>query len=293
MYRYPFANWKDLSTAIGMPNDAIAAAAPAAEKLLSEEKFSLIALTEAIREKKDTLSMLQAICDRQNLEHDLGIMTICLLIAPCFREDFAIHGLSEEIYINSMREIYVWSLTCLENRGHWGLYQYDWIHNFLTRDILRLGRLEFHQVIYGGPDWSCGDTTVTRGDRVINIHIPADGPFPIEEVMDAFQRAYTHFGQTGWAVFHCSSWLLYEGNRMFLKPESNICRFMNLFHIIESHGAENCGDLWRIFGVRDSYDPAVLPRHTSLQKALAEHMENGGVMGHGKGFFLFDGKTIR
>ena len=36
-----------------------------------------------------------------------------------------------------------------------------------------------------------------------------------------------------------------------------------------------------------------LPRKTSLQKALAAHIENGGTMGSGLGLFLFDGKTIR
>ena len=51
--------------------------------------------------------------------------------------------------------------------------------------------------------------------------------------------------------------------------------------------------LLRIFGVRDSYAPEELPRKTSLQKALAAHIENGGTMGSGLGLFLFDGKTIR
>ena len=78
-----------------------------------------------------------------------------------------------------------------------------------------------------------------------------------------------------------------------MKPDSNICRFMDHFHIVASEGRADCGDLWRIFGVRDSYAPEELPRKTSLQKALAAHIENGGTMGSGLGLFLFDGKTIR
>lgn len=296
MNQYPFSMWREIARAIDMPTDAISAAGPIAPVFLEKERFSLIALTEAVREnrhKAQTFDMIYAMCDRQSIDRDAGMMTAALLIAPCFHADYTAHGLSDEIYIDSMRDIKVWSVTCYENRGHWGLYQFGWVHNFFTREILRLGRLEFHQIAYEGPTFVCGDTTVEKGDRVINIHIPADGPLPEEEVMDAFRRAYDFFGQTGWAVFHCGSWLLYEGNRAFMKPDSNICRFMDHFHIVASEGRADCGDLWRIFGVRDSYAPEELPRKTSLQKALAAHIENGGTMGAGLGLFLFDGKTIR
>ena len=290
---YPFAAWRKLASEIDMPADAVAAAESVLPMLLKDDPFALVALVEAIRYRRDKPEMLYAICNKAGVERDLGMMTICLLIAPCFREDYLAHDLSPEIYIDSMRDIRVWSVTCYENRGHWGLYQYSWVRNFFYRSILRLGRLEFHQIAYEGPTFVCGDTTVQSGDRVINIHIPADGPFPEEAVLDSFRRAYDFFGQTGWAVFHCGSWLLYEGNRDFMKPDSNICRFMDHFHIVASEGRADCGDLWRIFGVRDSYAPENLPRKTSLQKALAAHIGNGGTMGSGLGLFLFDGKTIR
>lgn len=290
---YPFAAWRRLASDIDMPTDAIAAAESVVPVLLRDNPFALVALVEAIRHRRDKPEMIYEICDKAEVEHDLGMMTICLLIAPCFREDYLRRDISNAIYIDSMRDIKVWSVTCYENRRHWGLYQYSWVRNFFYCSILRLGRLEFHQITYGGATFVCGDTTVQTGDRVINIHIPADGPFPEDAVFDSFLRAYDFFGQTGWAVFHCGSWLLYKGNRDFMKPDSNICRFMNHFHIVSSEGIKNCGDLWRIFGVRDSYAPEHLPRNTSLQKALAEHIENSGTMGSGIGLFLFDGKTIR
>ena len=72
---------------------------------------------------------------------------------------------------------------------------------------------------------------------------------------------------------------------MILSESSNIYKFMKRCDIIDFGVSETNGDLWRIFDT-DENELKLLPRNTSLQKAYAEHMENGGKMGWGFGVIV-------
>ena len=75
MNQYPFAHWREIARAIDMPADAVKVAEPIVPIFLENERFSLIALTEAVRENKhkaQTFEMIYAMCDRQRSEHTRG-----------------------------------------------------------------------------------------------------------------------------------------------------------------------------------------------------------------------------
>ena len=86
--------------------------------------------------------------------------------------------------------------------------------------------------------------------------------------------------------FSCLSWMLDPQYEFLLKPNSRILAFMRQYYLfpIAEGGADA---LWRIFGedgLRDGIASA--PRHTSMQRKVAEFIERGGKLRSGGGFLL-------
>ena len=286
-----FAHALDIAAKTGFTAEQIAEISPMMEKVLGTSPDAFAELEKAVLEGRDNRDVLLEVTRPLGVEDDLGTLALSLLLTHVSHGYYREKGIAEDIYLDSMRDIRVWTQTCLENRHHLGLYQYSWVRNFYRADIVRLGRLEFHIIKYEleKPYTACG-ITVNKGDPVINIHIPADGHMEPEDVQDAFRRAYRYFGKTGISPFVCESWLLYEKNRLFCRPESRMVSFMDCFTILESTDIPDCGDLWRVFGHRPTYDPDTLPDDTPLRRQLKEHLKNGGTMGAGHGIFLHNGE---
>ena len=280
----------DLAARIGLPEEYLAAADPVVCRIA--ESFPE-RLQEIARDFHRT-EPIRALAEELGEERDLTMLAVGLLLGLRAHALYRDRGIDDEVYYASMRELTVWSKTCMRERGHIGFYEWNWFVNFLDASIVRLGRLEFHEVPFRrGAIWTKAGVTVKGGDKVINIHIPEDGPLEPDAVTDALRRAYRYFGRSGSAVFVCDSWLLWRGNYDFLPQTSRIRAFMDRFDIIFSEDVKNSHDLWRVFGHRDSYAPASLPRDTGLRRAMADHLaKTGGVMGSGYGVFLFDGERI-
>lgn len=277
---------------IGFTEEQTAAFRAAGERILAQSAPAFAVLERAVLVGADTEAMFRDVSRSVGLEDDFGMLTLCLLLTPAVRRLYRDQGISGEIFYDSMREIQIWAKTCLDSRRRLGLYEYGWIRNFFTASIVRLGRLEFHIVPFSQESaYSACGITVNPGDPVINTHIPADGPLDPEQVLDAFRRAYRYFGKTGLAPIVCRSWLLYPKNRLFCAPDSRIVAFLDCFDILES-SEPNVGDLWRVFGWRDVYDPDTLPENSSLQKRLKRRLQSGGCMGEGYGVLLHDGENI-
>lgn len=289
--QHTFVHAIEAAVKIGFTGEQIGVLSPVMYQILEAKPDDWQALANDLLSGEDDKDKVYAITRSLGLEDDLGMLAICLLLTEASHRYYREHHIDEEIYWASMRDIWVWTQTCIENRHHLGVYQYGWLHNFWRADIVRLGRLEFHIIEYDldTPYTACG-VTVQKGDPVINTHIPADGHFEPADVQDAFCRAYRYFGKTGITPIVCSSWLLYPDNRKFCAPNSRMVAFLDNFTILQSYGKQDSGDLWRVFGVRDSYEPDTLPENTPLQRQLKKHLQNGGTMGSGYGILLHDGK---
>lgn len=288
---------KDVSTIktfaekIKLPKEACAVVLPLCETILSSyaEEYSVI-----FRNMQDA-SQIYTLAKKMKKDRDLVMLAVCLLLGTDVRDHYAERSIDEEVYWSSMRDITVWTKTCMKMRGHVGLYEYGWIINFLNASIVRLHRLEFHVISFlNNKTWSKAGVTVNSGDPVINIHIPEDGPLAHEDVLESYRRAYRYFGCTGTRAFVCHSWLLYPGNYEFLSARSNIRDFMNDFDIIQRDDSKYCGDLWRVFGPCQPFDdPSKFPRDTELQRNMIKYLdEHDFVTGAGYGIFLFDGEKI-
>lgn len=204
------------------------------------------------------------------------------------------NGWPEEVFWDSHLDLKIWCDCAYAKNGIYGLQNMGWLAPQIRGDLYRIGRLQFHQIPFPICDkYIHPALTVNRNDTVINIHIPEGEPFVREKRLDAYRKAYKFFGCKGPAAFVCFSWLLYTPHYDFLSDKSNIVDFMNDFDILVYHNSRaEFGDMWRVFGQREDYNLADLPRNTSLQRAYASRLENGGKLGSGDGIFIFDGEKI-
>ena len=276
---------------IGLPEEAQILAVPLSERIFNEYPEEYAAIREKIQDKEQ----IYALAEKMNEEQDLVMLAVCLLLGIDAEALYRERGIAEDIYWASMRDITIWTKTCMKMRGHVGLYEYGWIINFLQASIVRLHRLEFHIISFmDNKTWTKAGVTVNGGAPVINIHIPEDGPLNHDDVIESYRRAYRYFGCTGVQAFVCSSWLLYPGNYEFLSERSNIRKFMNDFDIITRHDSRWSNDLWRVFGpTLPCDDPAKLPQNTELQRGMSRYLrEHDCTTGSGYGIFLFDGEKV-
>lgn len=280
-----------LAVGIGLPEDYFDAVAPVCEEILRnhEAEFS------AIKADMKNPDLYNTLSDKMGVYADLCWMAVYMLHAVDAKKIYDAKGHTERIYYDSMREITIWSKVCMKDWGHIGVHdQLDWLSRFFSNDLVRLGRLEYEIIpFHKNLKWEKHGLSVVGGDPVINIHIPEDGGLKKELVLDSFKQAYRYFGCTGKAVFICGTWLLYPCNRDYMQEGSNILKFMDNFDIIDREDAPNHRDLWRVFGKRQSYIPAELPRDTELQRRLADYLATHDmVFGRGVGIFAHDGENL-
>lgn len=235
-----------------------------------------------------------ALADKLGENTDKVMLALCMMMCVDAKVRYDEIGASDEIYYASMRELTIWSKRCFAERGHVGIYGHDWMNNFIEPHLFRIGRLEFERLKFEeGCEYHGHGIDLAGGDGVINIHIPEDGALCHDEVIESYRKAYEFFGLKGNSPFVCHTWLLYPGNRDFLPEKSNIRAFMDDFELVYSKDIKNCSDLWRVFGRRESYDPATLPRDNSLRKNLAEYLEtHDNVTGIGYGVLVHNGENI-
>ncbi len=291
-------NIKAFAENIALPAKALETVLPVCEiifKAYAEVYDSIKANAFCASRANDAvLEGIKAIAEKESIHQDLAMLAVILMLGMDAKRLYGEKGLSDKIYFDSMKDIAIWTKTCMKEAGHVGLYEFGWIMNFIRAEIIRLHRLEFHEIAFDPVElWEGADLSVKKGDRVINIHVPEDGALTHEDVLESYRQAYRHFGRSGTAAFVCHSWLLFPGLLEFLQETSNIRAFAEDFEIIEHDERKNYGELWRVFGKRESYIPAELPRNNSLQRGLADYLAaHDNVTGAGYGIFAFDGKKV-
>ncbi|MBN1671518.1 MAG: DUF5596 domain-containing protein [Kiritimatiellae bacterium] len=126
-------------------------------------------------------------------------------------------------------------------------------------------------------------------DPILEIHIPT-GPPPMAHDLcgESLRRAMAffpkYFPDRPFKAFVCSSWILDPQLEALLKPESNLVRFQKEVYLYPLLGAGATMNS-AVFGL-GTKDIRTAPRRTSMQRALAEHIEKGGRLRSG-GCFLF------
>lgn len=212
-------------------------------------------------------------------ENELVCLAVILRCAVKVREKYILSGISEEIYFDTMSDIKIWC----ENCGNKGLSNYGWLKNHVSFELFRLGRLQFQ--IY-----ECKNKTLlynklpfSYGEHLIYVHIPQGEKLLKEKCEESFKAANEFFSKYfpdyEYKFYFSESWLLYDGNKDFMKKDSNILAFSSLFtHCYSVKIDEQAID--RIFGKRRIFKKNY-PEKNSLQKSAKEYMLKGGKLGIG------------
>ncbi len=223
-------------------------------------------------------------------------MVYLIALTPRLAELYAERGYSREMYDSSVLDL-KWKLfECKNLYGIWGIFVGWWTVGFFRLTLFGMGRLEFNlnKCAY---TYSDGVHSISKGDTVIDTHIPSSGSLRREECLASYARAARFFADkfpSGVAVFSCYSWLLSPNNRVILPPTSNIRTFADDFTLIRAEDDPLNANFWRIFGVRyENADLERLPTDTTVRKCFAEWVRAGNNIGRGYGLIFYkDGKIL-
>ena len=198
-------------------------------------------------------------------------------------------GIADVVFRDTMLDLKYQIDQCVAVKGVVGTFvPPGWFSGFFKLTKFAFGRLQFVAAPFEH-SYEKNGKLLNEESKVLYVHIPRTGtPLLPEECDKSFLRAAEFYKNEISApiAFACHSWLLYPENRNILKPESNTCRFMERFDIIEEGVYKNNDPLWRVFDTEEQ-NLNRLTAKTSMQRAYLAHLKNGGKMGYGLGVFFY------
>lgn len=134
------------------------------------------------------------------------------------------------------------------------------------------------------------ELALAKGDTVLDVHIPEGGKMTHEHCIASYGRAIAFaqasFPETPFKAFVCSSWLLAPQFSQLLPADANIVRFQRHYCVTPIR-ADESQTLERVFGFGTKLaDLPRLPRETSLQRIVYDHLAAGGRIHGAAGFVL-------
>lgn len=237
---------------------------------------------------------------QQRIAPGEGLIEILALIAATdvVRTWHAARGLSAEQSWAVLADLGQQMRVHRRSSGRLGLHQLPWMALNWRGRLFQFGRLQFDLHRTGR------DTDQERW--ILGTHIPARGPLTPSAVDDSFAQARDYFtahfsdlaahrpaGSPAFGTeFLCDSWLMNPQLPQFLGEGSNIGAFVRRWQIIEtSPGADSAA--FFVFGARPPYDPAALPRTTTLEREVAERLADGRGWENGLGRLVLPQNAAR
>ncbi len=238
--------------------------------------------------------LLGMIAERSGVHRYTVDMIFLLTSLSRLSELYAKKGYSEELFLDTMRDLTVKLYECRIVFGVWGTFVLPWYISFFKLNIFAFGRLQFERKAFPIDDYK---GILHKGDKVFSCHIPsASGPLLYSSVMDSLKRAHAFFEKElkdGILPVYCHSWLLYPPHAPLFPTGSNLERFYGLFDIVASESDPTSKDFPRIFGVPYSAETVKnVAEDNTLRRNFKKYMCDGNLMGLGHGILLFDGEGI-
>lgn len=173
----------------------------------------------------------------------------------------------------------------LSDPNAWATAFQDTGREWIGHMIAPTGRVLPRQLTLPADQWQ---QVLSRGDPILEIHIPAGSPMDFDSCGDSFRQAAEFFPRDfpdrPFHAFTCVSWTLDPSFETILPATSNLVLFQKEVYLFPTGGGRR-GMLRRVFG-SDTADPAGLPRDTTLRRAILRHLDSGGHL-CGGGCFLF------
>lgn len=204
-------------------------------------------------------------------------LAVLLRTALRSRERYKEAGISEEVFLDTMKCFTRFVNEYRESYGEYGFDRGFWVGRQLSLLLFRLGELEYER-------------TERDGEPALAIHIPSDANLSPDETERSLALADDFFRARFPAYMHapmfCNSWLLSPVLHMLLPPSSKILRFQTLFEIVSFDEAAQDYKQW-VFKNRD-LPPERFPEDTSLQREMKAFVLHGGKVGCALGILKKD-----
>lgn len=149
------------------------------------------------------------------------------------------------------------------------------------------GMVVREQVTLPRREW---DPVLTKGDTILDMHIPAGGGMTPELCADSMRRAAAFFRERfpdrPFAAVSCRSWIFNTQLDGILPPDSNLVAYQRELYLYPIPSGFTDG-LWFLFFQKD-FDTSTAPRDTAVQRAVLDFLEAGNAWRSGAMFFMVE-----
>lgn len=202
-----------------------------------------------------------------------GLLPLMTLLATVgdVRDFHAGRGISEEDSWSGLRDLAQQLWVFRTTFGEFGLDTQEWLTCAWSGALYWFGRLQLNLLEF-------------EGRHVLSVHIPQTGPLLPEQVDASFEAARAffaeHFADYPARDLHCSSWLLDPQLVEVLSPTSNMVAFQRRWRLVGEPKPADAATIYFVFRRRAApgteLDLAGLPRQTTLERAILDHLDAGG-----------------
>lgn len=301
-----------LVRALGLPADQCATLGDAWNGFRDNDEWSsllasLVTMVEMQRGHIDATIPIWDDLDDAGLWGQLFYFYLFALCAPGAM-DFLRDAACPESVIDSTMSVLVQLSRLHEKKWRsFGVETGWWLLPILRGELIQVGSLWFHQVNLGvgslSPDpWFNEEEAdamgvgFRRGDPSIGIHIPQDAaldPSTLDATFDEARRVIA----TMWPVSRrrlatCQTWMLDPQLAMYLSHDSNVLGFQRRFNVVSTWAptwADGDSSIVEFVFRSPGVARAQLPRRTTLERAVHDHLERGGHWYVQPGWLDFDG----
>lgn len=231
-----------------------------------------------------------------------------LISYPEFEKFYHDSGYPDKMFEDISYDLSIWQEKMQTDFGFpcLTLRIYEWSRAITLGNTLQFGRLQLNLCDYpfehsiwrngkSSPDVKFGlckapVPDLTKGDKIINIHIPASGPLHITDCIASLKEMYAFFKKYkpdySYKAFCCFSWMLDPVFNKILTQNSNIVKFQKLGMVFREDSIDSTDEtLWRLWDCKtaqtglDKNNPPELK--SSMQRAVADYIFNGGRFAEG------------
>jgi hypothetical protein len=256
-------------------------------------------LERCVRALVPTIGAIQGPPAFPGLPEDLGIsgryfyLYVFLASLPHVQRYHRARGIPEEISWLTLADLGRNLAVHRRLHGTSGIADPHWLTLHFRGGIFALGRLQFERARLGertGQAIAAAGVPYGPGDPALGVHIPDfSGPMTPAACDASFAQAKAffarHFPEEHYVLATCHSWLLDEQLQEYLPPDANIIQFQRRFRLAYRPDNPSLGLLRYVFG-RTGTDLEGLPRGTTLERAVVDHLKAGRHWYGGAGWLL-------
>ncbi|MGW1002922.1 acyltransferase domain-containing protein [Streptomyces sp. NPDC002520] len=216
---------------------------------------------------------------------------VFLAVLPHTRARHRERGIPSEISRRTLADLGRHLAVHRRRHGTAGVQSWRWLAHHFRGELYQLGRLQFERARLGQRSAlviRAAGLDAAPGMPCLNLHIPDfRGPLTpsaCDRSLELARQFFTlHFPQERPVAALCHSWLLDPQLKRYLSAQSNIIRFQERFRVVREESEQaDTEPVQFVFGDPD-LPVAELPRRTSVERAVGDHLRAGGhwYIGHG------------